>query len=144
MLISFLIVLVFRVPAQRRFVRAASAILQPKRAFNVDLAVCLAAGLLAAAYNRLTFGFMLSSAGSLMIGCAVAGFFIILIGTDGIHETHNEAGDMFGQRRLREIIRKHADQSSASIKKAVIESLQDYRKKASQEDDITLVVIKLL
>lgn len=69
---------------------------------------------------------------------------IILIGTDGIHETHNEAGDMFGQRRLRDIIRKHADQSSASIKKAIIESLQDYRKKASQEDDITLVVIKLL
>ena len=28
--------------------------------------------------------------------------------------------------------------------KAIIESLQDYRKKASQEDDITLVVIKLL
>jgi sigma-B regulation protein RsbU (phosphoserine phosphatase) len=69
---------------------------------------------------------------------------IILIGTDGIHETHNEAGDMFGQRRLREIIRKHADQSSASINKAIIESLQDYRQKASQEDDITLVVIKLL
>jgi len=43
-----------------------------------------------------------------------------------------------------EIIRKHAYQSSASIIKAISESLQDYRKKASQEDDITLVVIKLL
>ena len=69
---------------------------------------------------------------------------IILIGTDGIHETHNEAEEMFGQHRLREIIRKHAGQSSASIKNAIIESLRDYRKKAPQKDDITLVVIKLL
>jgi sigma-B regulation protein RsbU (phosphoserine phosphatase) len=76
LLISFLIVLVFRVPAQRRFVRAASAIFQPKRAFRLDLALCLAAGLLAAGYNRIAFGFTLSSAGSLMIGCAIAGFFI--------------------------------------------------------------------
>ena len=66
---------------------------------------------------------------------------IILIGTDGIHETHNEAGDMFGQSRLRDIIRKHAEQSSASIKEAIIDSLHDFRNKASQEDDITLVVI---
>ena len=69
---------------------------------------------------------------------------IILIGTDGIHETHNEAGDMFGHRRLRDIIRKHAEQSSASIKEAVIDSLQNYRNQAAQEDDITLVVLKLL
>jgi sigma-B regulation protein RsbU (phosphoserine phosphatase) len=75
-LISFLIVLALRGQAQRRFVRAAAAIVQPKRAFIVDLALCLTAGLLAAAYNRFTFGFTLSSAGSLMIGCAVAGFFI--------------------------------------------------------------------
>lgn len=75
-LIAFLVVLVFRVPAQRRFVRAAPAILQPKRAFSVDLVLCLAAGLLAATYNRIAFGFTASSAGSLLIGCAVAGFFI--------------------------------------------------------------------
>ena len=75
-LISFLIILVIRIPAQRRFVRAAPAILQPKRAFSLDLALCLVAGLLAAAYNRIAFGFTLSSAGSIMIGCAVAGFFI--------------------------------------------------------------------
>jgi sigma-B regulation protein RsbU (phosphoserine phosphatase) len=76
LLIAFLIALACRVPAQRRYVRAATAILQPKRAFKLDLAVCLGAGLLAAGYNRLAFGFSLSSAGSIMIGCAIAGFFI--------------------------------------------------------------------
>jgi sigma-B regulation protein RsbU (phosphoserine phosphatase) len=75
-LMSFLIVLVIRTPVQRRFVRAAPSILQPKRAFSLDFAVCLGAGLLAAAYNRIAFGFTASSAGSLLIGCAVAGFFI--------------------------------------------------------------------
>jgi sigma-B regulation protein RsbU (phosphoserine phosphatase) len=69
---------------------------------------------------------------------------IIVVGTDGIHETRNEKGDMFGQSRLRKIIREHADQSSASIKNAIIESLQNFRQNASQEDDITLVAIKLL
>ena len=68
---------------------------------------------------------------------------IILVGTDGIHESRNEKGDMFGQSRLRKIISEHADQSSSSIKNAIIESLQNFRKSASQEDDITLVAIKL-
>ena len=52
------------------------AIAQPKRAFSLEFAVCLGAGLLAAGYNRIALGFSLSSAGSLMIGCATAGFFI--------------------------------------------------------------------
>ena len=69
---------------------------------------------------------------------------IILIGTDGIHETRNEEGDMFGQHRLRNIIRENADQSSASIKNAITESLENFRKSAPQEDDITLVAVKLL
>ena len=75
-LVSFSIFLVIRIFALRRFVRAAPAVIQPKRAFKLDLAVCLGAGLLAASYNKIAFGFMLSSAGSLLLGCAIAGFFI--------------------------------------------------------------------
>jgi sigma-B regulation protein RsbU (phosphoserine phosphatase) len=69
---------------------------------------------------------------------------IILIGTDGIHEARNENGTMFGQERLREIIRQHADASAKTIRNAVIDTLRNFRGNASQEDDITLVVIKLL
>ena len=69
---------------------------------------------------------------------------IILIGTDGIHETRNKKGAMFGQERLREIIRQNAGASAKTICDAVIESLEDYRAGVSQEDDITLVVVKLL
>jgi len=69
---------------------------------------------------------------------------IILIGTDGIHEARNGKDDMFGQDRLRKIIRENAGQSSASIKNAIIASLQNCRGNASQEDGITLVAIKLI
>ncbi len=68
---------------------------------------------------------------------------IILIGTDGIHETRNEDGAMFGQQRLREILRQEADAPAAGILNSVIGSLKDFRGNASQEDDITLVVVKL-
>ena len=69
---------------------------------------------------------------------------IILIGTDGIHETRNDTGAMFGQQRLREIIRRHADASAKTIRDAVISTIQDFRGNASQEDDVTLVVVRLL
>ncbi|MFH2218592.1 MAG: SpoIIE family protein phosphatase [Pseudomonadota bacterium] len=69
---------------------------------------------------------------------------IVVVGTDGIHETRNEAGEMFGHHRLREAIRKHTADSAENIKNAVIESLRVFRGDAPQEDDITLVVIRLL
>jgi sigma-B regulation protein RsbU (phosphoserine phosphatase) len=69
---------------------------------------------------------------------------IILIGTDGIHETRNEDGQMFGQQRLRDIIQQHANSSADDINNNVIDSVREFRGKASQEDDVTLVVIKML
>ena len=69
---------------------------------------------------------------------------IILIGTDGIHETRNESDQMFGQQRLQEIIQQHAGASAKDINNSVINSVRNFRGKASQEDDVTLVVIKLL
>jgi sigma-B regulation protein RsbU (phosphoserine phosphatase) len=69
---------------------------------------------------------------------------IILIGTDGIHETRNESDQMFGQQRLQEIIQQHAGASAKDINNSVINSVRNFRGKAAQEDDVTLVVIKLL
>ena len=51
---------------------------------------------------------------------------------------------MFGQRRLRDIIRRHADAPAKTIRDAVIDTLQEFRGNAPQEDDVTLVVVKLL
>lgn len=69
---------------------------------------------------------------------------VIVIGTDGIHESRNEMDEMFGKDKLRNIIRQHAGQSADTIKSAVIGALSEFQGKAPREDDVTLVVVKLL
>ena len=67
---------------------------------------------------------------------------ILLIGTDGIWETRNTENRFFGKRRLREIIRGHANQNAEAIRDAVIEAVTEFRGPSPLEDDITLVVVK--
>jgi phosphoserine phosphatase RsbU/P len=69
---------------------------------------------------------------------------VTVIGTDGITETRNPSGEFFGNARLREVIRNHADQPAGRIQSAVIEAVQEFRGKSPQEDDVTLVVVKLM
>lgn len=69
---------------------------------------------------------------------------IVVIGTDGIHETTDPAGRMFGIDGLKNIVRKVAALSAQKIRDAVVEQLQTYRAGSMQTDDVTLVVVKLL
>jgi sigma-B regulation protein RsbU (phosphoserine phosphatase) len=69
---------------------------------------------------------------------------VIVVGTDGIWETHNENREMFGPDRFRNVIRNHAGESAEAIQNRVIDALRAFRGAAPQEDDITLVVVKLL
>jgi sigma-B regulation protein RsbU (phosphoserine phosphatase) len=69
---------------------------------------------------------------------------IILIGTDGIWETHNGEGEMFGKDRLSQIIRNNHHKSAGAIQDAVLEAVSDFRGGREQEDDITIVVMKVL
>ncbi len=68
---------------------------------------------------------------------------IIIIGTDGVHETRNADGEMFGMNRLRDIISTNAAESAKHIQDNVIQTLRSFQGHAPQEDDITLVVLKL-
>jgi sigma-B regulation protein RsbU (phosphoserine phosphatase) len=69
---------------------------------------------------------------------------VIVIGTDGITETRNTAGEFFGVERVRQVVRANASQPAAGIQSAVIQAVQNFRGEASQEDDVTLVVVKLM
>lgn len=69
---------------------------------------------------------------------------IIVIGTDGIWETRNPQGDMFGKENLQKIIRAQAGRSARNIIDAVTAALDDFRYPIKKRtDDITLVVIKV-
>ncbi len=68
---------------------------------------------------------------------------IILIGTDGIWEAINPKGEQFGKEAFRKIIRDNADAPAKRILMAVIDTLDSFRYPLKQEDDVTLVVIKV-
>ena len=68
---------------------------------------------------------------------------VLLIGTDGIWETQNSAGEKFGKERIGEILRSHHRRSAALILQAILLAIEGFRGKRQQEDDITLMVIKV-
>ena len=68
---------------------------------------------------------------------------ILLLGTDGLWETQNPAGNMFGKDRIYEIIRQKSDKSAREILDTIVLELERFRQHLEPEDDITLVVIKI-
>jgi phosphoserine phosphatase RsbU/P len=69
---------------------------------------------------------------------------VILIGTDGIWEAENAAGELFGKPRLQRIVRENAQLSARAIVAAVFQGVADFRGSQPATDDITLVVIKVV
>jgi sigma-B regulation protein RsbU (phosphoserine phosphatase) len=51
---------------------------------------------------------------------------------------------MFGKDRLRSILREHREESAAEILQAILDAVRDFRREATQFDDITLVVVKIV
>ncbi len=68
---------------------------------------------------------------------------ILLIGTDGIWEAKNLHDEMFTKYRLQEVVRENADRKADDIADAITERVAAFRGDIPQEDDITLVVIKV-
>lgn len=68
---------------------------------------------------------------------------VLLIGTDGLWETQSRTGEMFGKDRIKALIKKHANVSPDKILQAIISALEEFQGRMKQEDDVTLVVIKV-
>ena len=68
---------------------------------------------------------------------------ILLLGTDGLWETQNPSGSMFGKDGIYEIIRQNTAASAREILNAIVAELEHFRQGREPEDDITLVVIKV-
>jgi len=67
---------------------------------------------------------------------------LVLVGTDGIWETENPAGEMFGKERLRRLIRRCRNRPAALILQDIVDALAAYRDGVRQEDDVTMVLVK--
>jgi sigma-B regulation protein RsbU (phosphoserine phosphatase) len=69
---------------------------------------------------------------------------IIVLGTDGIWEAQNPDGEMFGKKRLEQVVKRYRAAGARDILLAVLSAVDDFQNGRPAEDDITLIVIKLL
>jgi len=67
---------------------------------------------------------------------------IMLLGTDGLWESKNAAGEQFGKERVREAMTALAYLSAAEIEAGVYQRLKEFCGGRANDDDITYVVIK--
>jgi PAS domain S-box-containing protein len=67
---------------------------------------------------------------------------VVALYTDGVTESINGRVEMFGEDRLRSIIRAHAHQSPQEILAAILREVETFSGGEPQFDDITLMVIK--
>jgi sigma-B regulation protein RsbU (phosphoserine phosphatase) len=68
---------------------------------------------------------------------------IIALGTDGIWEARNADGELFGKERLQQVLQKNSRESARTIVLSVLDAVESFRGQGEQEDDLTLVVIKI-
>ncbi len=68
---------------------------------------------------------------------------IIVLATDGVWESENVKGKMYGKEKIYDLIRAHAALSAKGILNIVIDSLYRFTKGRKFEDDVTLVVVKI-
>ena len=69
---------------------------------------------------------------------------IIFLGTDGIWETFDKTGTPFGKEPIKDIMRQKADASAEEIMNEILTALTRFRQGEEPEDDVTLVVIKIV
>ena len=69
---------------------------------------------------------------------------IMLIGTDGLWESRNSAGEFFGKERVRDAMAALAHLSAAEIEAGIYQRLQQFCGGRANDDDITYVVIKFI
>jgi sigma-B regulation protein RsbU (phosphoserine phosphatase) len=68
---------------------------------------------------------------------------IILLSTDGLWETRNPQGDMFGKKSIYDIIRRNSSASAPELIDIFIAELDRFRRNRQPADDITLVIVKV-
>lgn len=67
---------------------------------------------------------------------------VILLGSDGLWDVENEAGEMFGKKRVKQLIADHCQGSAEQIIEAMVGAVNRFRGARAASDDITLVVVK--
>jgi serine phosphatase RsbU (regulator of sigma subunit) len=68
----------------------------------------------------------------------------VVLATDGVWEARNKGGQMFGRTAVYDIIRNNSAASADEIMEAIFSQIQKFLEALKPEDDLTLVVVKVL
>ena len=66
----------------------------------------------------------------------------VLLYTDGVTESVNDKGEMFGLSRLQNFVSEYEALSAEEIRTSLLEVLKNFANGAAQADDITILVMK--
>jgi len=69
---------------------------------------------------------------------------VVFLGTDGIWEARNPRGEMFGKQPLYQVLRQNSGASAKQILEACLGRLHRFAENRPPEDDVTMIVIKLV
>jgi sigma-B regulation protein RsbU (phosphoserine phosphatase) len=69
---------------------------------------------------------------------------VLLLFTDAFFERQNILGEMFGLKRLQDLVGLHHEKDADQILQIIFETVYDFGRPANWEDDATLIVIKRL
>ena len=68
---------------------------------------------------------------------------LLLIGTDGIWETFNPEGEIFGKERLHALLKNHATLPAQQVLDRLYEALEAFRHPLDQNDDVAAIMVKV-
>jgi serine phosphatase RsbU (regulator of sigma subunit) len=67
---------------------------------------------------------------------------ILVVYSDGLTEAQNPQGEMFGEDRLLEVVRREAPLGSQAVEQGFLKAIEDFTLGVPQTDDITFVVVE--
>jgi serine phosphatase RsbU (regulator of sigma subunit) len=69
---------------------------------------------------------------------------VFLFFTDGLSEAMNVRAELFGERRLRDVLEAGERLSSEELKERILAEIRSFVGEAAQHDDMTMVILKVL
>jgi serine phosphatase RsbU (regulator of sigma subunit) len=69
---------------------------------------------------------------------------VFLLFTDGLSEAMNAEAELFGEGRLARILRETEGLSTDEIRERILEEVRSFAGGATQADDMTLVILKVV
>jgi len=69
---------------------------------------------------------------------------VLALITDGVYETENAEGEMFGHERVGKLVRDGVDGPMADLGRELLQRTDVFRGGAAQDDDVTIVLVRRL